>query len=209
MRNWNLSTKIIASYSVLIAVMAGTIASGMYWQLYSSQRQAIRNRLLAIVSLAVPQIDSDYHGLIVKPSDRTSAFYKINQDRLVAIQATSKDIVRIYTVREQPNKKFVYVLNYDPADRDKTVLTGMDYTKSLDDLYIAVAQNTPFVDREFHKTANGETILSGYAPITNLQGRHGQTVANLLCHLRTKGRRTDTTTSRSKRESRYCKRCQE
>ncbi|MEH2436014.1 MAG: ATP-binding protein [Nostoc sp.] len=178
MRNWNLSTKIIASYSVLIAVMAGTIASGMYWQLYSSQRQAMRNRLLAIVSLAVPQIDSDYHGLIVKPSDvndglrlRTSAFYKINQDRLVAIQATSKDIVRIYTVREQPNKKFVYVLNYDPADRDKTVLTGINYTKSLDDLYIAVAQNTPFVDREFHKTANGETILSGYAPITNLQGR--------------------------------------
>ncbi|MBE8966133.1 response regulator [Nostocales cyanobacterium LEGE 12452] len=151
--------------------MAGTIASWMYWQLYSSQRQAIRNRLLAIVSLAVPQIDSDYHGLIVKPSDRTSAFYKINQDRLVAIQATSKDILRIYTVREQPNKKFVYVLNYDPADRDKTVLIGMDYTKSLDDLYTAVAQNAPFVEPEFHKTANGETILYGYAPITNLQGR--------------------------------------
>ena len=178
MRNWNLSTKIIASYSVLIAVMAGTIASGMYWQLYSSQRQAIRNRLLAIVSLAVPQIDSDYHGLIGKPSDvydglrlRTSAFYKINQDRLVAIQATSKDILRIYTVREQPNKKFVYVLNYDPADRDKTVLTGMDYTKSLNDLYAAVAHNAPYVEQEFDQTANGETILYGYAPITNLQGR--------------------------------------
>lgn len=73
MRNWNLSTKIIASYSVLIAVMAGTIASGMYWQLYSSQRQAIRNRLLAIVSLAVPQIDSDYHGLVLQRSDRPIA----------------------------------------------------------------------------------------------------------------------------------------
>ncbi|MEH2090914.1 MAG: ATP-binding protein [Nostoc sp.] len=171
MRNWNLSTKIIASYSVLIAVMAGTIASGMYWQLYSSQRQAIRNRLLAVVSLAVPQIDSDYHGLIVKPSDRTSAFYKINQDRLVAIQATSKDIKRIYTVRQQPNKKFVYVLNYDPTDQGKGVLIGMDYTKSLDDLYAAIAHNAPFVEQEFHQTANGETILYGYAPITNLQGR--------------------------------------
>ncbi|MHC5735193.1 ATP-binding protein [Nostoc sp.] len=171
MRNWNLSTKIIASYSVLIAVMAGTIASGMYWQLYSSQRQAIRNRLLAVVSLAVPQIDSDYHGLIVKPSDRTSAFYKINQEKLVAIQATSKDIKRIYTVRQQPNKKFVYILNYDPADQGKGVLIGMDYTKSLDDLYAAVAHNAPFVEEEFHQTANGETILYGYAPITNLQGR--------------------------------------
>ncbi|MDZ8107091.1 MAG: ATP-binding protein [Nostoc sp. DedQUE12a] len=171
MRNWNLSTKIIASYSVLIAVMAGTIASGIYWQLYSSQRQAIRNRLLAIVSLAVPQIDSDYHGLVLQRSDRSSAFYKINQDKLVAIQATTKDILRIYTVRQQPNKKFVYVLNYDPSDRDKTVLIGMDYTKSLDDLYTAFSQNAPFVNREFQKTANGETILSGYAPITNLQGR--------------------------------------
>ncbi|MEH1851998.1 MAG: ATP-binding protein [Nostoc sp.] len=171
MRNWNLSTKIIASYSVLIAVMAGTLASGMYWQLYSSQRQAIRNRLLAIVSLAVPQIDSDYHGLVLQHSDRTSAFYKINQDKLVAIQATSKDILRIYTVRQQPNKKFVYVLNYDPNDQSKTVLIGMDYTKSLDDLYAAVARNAPFVEQEFHQTANGETILYGYAPITNLQGR--------------------------------------
>ncbi|MEH2272973.1 MAG: ATP-binding protein [Nostoc sp.] len=171
MRNWNLSTKIIASYSVLIAVMAGTLASGMYWQLYSSQRQAIRNRLLAIVSLAVPQIDSDYHGLVLQRSDRTSAFYKINQDKLVAIQATSKDIKRIYTVRQQPNKKFVYVLNYDPADQGKGVLIGMDYTKSLDDLYAAVAHNAPFVEQEFRQTANGETILYGYAPITNLQGR--------------------------------------
>ncbi|WP_223270032.1 ATP-binding protein [Nostoc sp. 'Peltigera membranacea cyanobiont' 213] len=170
MRNWNLSTKIIASYSVLIAVMAGTIASGMYWQLYYSQRQAIRNRLLAIVSLAVPQIDSDYHGLVLQRSDRTSAFYKINQDKLVSIQATSKDILRIYTVRQQPNKKFVYVLNYDPADRGKTVLIGMDYTKSLDDLYTAVARNAPFVEEEFYNT-NGETILYGYAPISNLQGR--------------------------------------
>ncbi|MBN3926856.1 ATP-binding protein [Nostoc sp. NMS4] len=151
--------------------MAGTIASGMYWQLYSSQRQAIRNRLLAVVSLAVPQIDSDYHGLIVKPSDRTSAFYKINQDRLVAIQATSKDILRIYTVRQQPNKKFVYVLNYDPADQGKGVLIGMDYTKSLDDLYAAVAHNAPFVEQEFHQTTNGEILLYGYAPISNLQGR--------------------------------------
>ncbi|MEH1982328.1 MAG: ATP-binding protein [Nostoc sp.] len=171
MRNWNLSTKIIASYSVIIAVMAGTLASGMYWQLYSSQRQAIRNRLLAIVSLAVPQIDSDYHGLVLQRSDRTSAFYKINQDKLVAIQATSKDILRIYTVRQQPNKKFVYVLNYDPTDQSKTVLIGMDYTKSLDDLYAAVARNAPFVEQEFHQTANGETILYGYAPIANLQGR--------------------------------------
>ncbi|MEH2064319.1 MAG: ATP-binding protein [Nostoc sp.] len=171
MRNWNLSTKIIASYSVLIAVMAATLASGMYWQLYSSQRQAIRNRLLAIVSLAVPQIDSDYHGLVLQRSDRTSAFYKINQDRLVAIQATSKDIKRIYTVRQQPNKKFVYVLNYDPADQDKTVLTGIDYIKSLDNLDAAVARNAPFVEQEFQQTTNGEILLYGYAPIANLQGR--------------------------------------
>ncbi|MEH2324693.1 MAG: ATP-binding protein [Nostoc sp.] len=171
MRNWNLSTKIIASYSVLIAVMAGTLASGMYWQLQSGQRQGIRNRLLAIVSLAVPQIDSDYHGLIVKPSDRTSAFYKITQAKLIAIQATSQDILHIYTVRQQPNKKFVYVLNYDPANQGKTVLIGMDYEKPLNGLNAAVASNAAFVDQEFHQTANGETVLYGYAPITDLLGR--------------------------------------
>ncbi|MEH2295467.1 ATP-binding protein [Nostoc sp.] len=171
MGNWNLSTKIIASYSVLIAVMAGALASGMYWQLYSGQRQGIRNRLLAIVSLAVPQIDSDYHGLIVKPSDRTSAFYKITQAKLIAIQATSKDILRIYTVRQQPNKKFLYVLNYNPSDQGKTVLIGTDYQESLNGLNTAVARNAPFVEQKFHQSANGQTVLYGYAPITDLLGR--------------------------------------
>ena len=172
MKNWNLSTKIIASYSFLIAVMAGILASGMYWQLYSAQRQGIRNRLLAIVSLAVPQIDSDYHGLIVQPSDRTSAFYKVNQDRLVAIQSASPDIKRVYTVRQQPDKKFIYVLNYDPGDRDKTVLIGKEYNKELNNLEAAVASNVPFVAyNNFQRTDKGEFILYGYAPITNLQGR--------------------------------------
>jgi signal transduction histidine kinase/CheY-like chemotaxis protein len=171
MRNWNLSTKIIASYSVLIAVMAGTLASGMYWQLRSGQRQGIRNRLLAIVTLAVPQIDSDYHGLIVKSSDRTSAFYKITQGKLAAILATSKDIERIYTVRQQPNKKFIYVLNYDPADQGKTVLIGTDYEQPLKGLNAAVASNAPFVEEEFRQTANGQTLLYGYAPISDLLGR--------------------------------------
>ncbi|MEG3895407.1 MULTISPECIES: ATP-binding protein [unclassified Microcoleus] len=172
MKNWNLSTKIIASYSVLIAVMAATLASGMYWQLYSAQRQGIRNRLLAIVSLAVPQIDSDYHGLIVQPSDRTSAFYKVNQDRLVTIQSASPDIKRVYTVRQQPDKKFIYVLNYDPGDRDQTVLIGKEYNQELDNLEAAVANKVPFVAyNNFHRTDKGEFVLYGYAPITNLQGR--------------------------------------
>ncbi|WP_334929737.1 ATP-binding protein [Nostoc sp.] len=50
-------------------------------------------------------------------------------------------------------------------------MIGMDYTKSLNDLYAAVAYNAPFVEQEFDQTGNGETILYGYAPITNLQGR--------------------------------------
>ena len=127
---------------------------------------------MAIVSLAVPQIDSDYHGLIVQPSDRTSAFYKVNQDRLVAIQSASPDIKRVYTVRQQPDKKFIYVLNYDPADREKTVLIGKEYHKELDSLEAAVARKVPFVAyNNFHRTDKGEFVLYGYAPITNLQGR--------------------------------------
>ncbi len=34
-----------------------------------------------------------------------------------------------------------------------------------------VASHAPFVEEEFQQTANGETVLYGYAPITNLQGR--------------------------------------
>ena len=171
MRNWNLSTKILASYSILIAVMAGTLTSGLYWQLRSSQRQAIRDRLLVIVSLAAPQINSDYHSLVVRPSDRASAYYKINQDKLVAIQATSQDIQHIYTVRQQPDKTFVYVLNYDPADLSKSMLIGMEYNQEIAGLKTGIAQNAPFVEPDFHQTDTGETLLRGYAPIVDPLGR--------------------------------------
>ena len=63
-------------------------------------------------------------------------------------------------------------LNYDPGDRDKTVLIGKEYNKELDNLEAAVASNVPFVAyNNFQRTDQGEFVLYGYAPITNLQGR--------------------------------------
>ena len=171
MNNWNLSTKIIASYSVLILMMAGTLSSGLCWQLYSIERQGVRNRLLAIVDLAARQLDSDYHELVIQGSDRTSAFYKVNHDKLVVIQSTIKDIKQIYTVRQKPDKKFVYILSYDSSDPEQSALIGQEYNEELENLQAAIATNAPFVGSDFHRYPNGEVVLHGYAPITNLQGR--------------------------------------
>lgn len=53
---WNLSTKVVVAYSVLIA-LTGTLTSGLYWRLRRTQRQALSDRLLLPQLIVIPSCD--------------------------------------------------------------------------------------------------------------------------------------------------------
>jgi signal transduction histidine kinase/DNA-binding response OmpR family regulator len=171
MRAWNLSTKVVVAYSLLIALTSGALTVGLYWQLRNSQLKAIRDRLLEIVSLAIPQIDSDYHALIVTPEDAEQAYYNINYKRLQNIQSTSEAINRIYTLRQQKNGQFTFVLYYDHV-RTKSALIGEVFQPLPPILKGGLTTIIkPVVEPNIIKNSEGKPILYGYAPIKDLFGR--------------------------------------
>ncbi|MGB5966762.1 MAG: PAS domain-containing protein, partial [Spirulinaceae cyanobacterium] len=170
MQHWKLGTKVVASYSLVIALTAGALSSVMYWQLRSSQRQSIRDRLLQTVNLAVPQIDTDYHSLVVSPKDQQTPYYTINQTALKKIQATSQDIKRIYTLRSDSKNRFTYVLNYNSAPETAQVQVG-DVASYVPKRLKDSSFTQSFVEEKFRRNEAGELVLHGYAPIQDNFGR--------------------------------------
>lgn len=174
-KNWSLSAKISAAYCLVIIIGAGGLATNLYLQLVEAQRQAIREHLLDIVSLAVAQIDSDYHSLIVTPSNEQRPYYQILLQRLKAIDsatpAIQRDIKRIYTLRQGPDGSIVVVLDY-PQPPKRKVPIGEKLTELTPILSKGLeAVKQPVVETQLSYDTTGKAILYGYAPIVSPLGR--------------------------------------
>lgn len=168
---WSLSAKLTAAYSILIVMVAGTLATSLYLHLLTAQRQAIRDRLLDIVSLTIPQMDSDYHSLIVTPADEQRPYYKILQQRLQAIQTASPDIKRLYTLRQEPDRSIVVVMDYAPPPYRK-VKVGQKLTKLTPTIGQGLSTiDRPVVEQNLLENSAGKEVLYGYAPINDPLGR--------------------------------------
>lgn len=169
MQRWKIGTKLMVSYSVAIALMAGTLTGVLYWELYSSQRKQLRAGLLQTLNLAVPQIDSDYHNLVVVPKDGRSPYYKINQRALEDIQATNEDILHIFTLRSQADDSLTYVLNYAPDQGQHPGTIGTPFTEIEGLSAATLYQQEPWID-EVRNNDKGHPSLYGFIPIVNRFG---------------------------------------
>ncbi|HLO48639.1 MAG TPA: ATP-binding protein [Kamptonema sp.] len=171
MRKQSLSRKIVLAYSLLVTLAAGLLTTGLSWQLRTVQRQEMRDRLMELLRLSVPQIDSDYLALTVTPDSMKEPFYKINQERLKNIQAASPSINHIYTLRQQSDGKLVFVLDYNNkgsfsaqvGDLLQFITPGLQ--GGIADL------EEPFVEPDILSSPAGKPVLYGYAPIKNQFGR--------------------------------------
>ncbi|MEG4456170.1 ATP-binding protein [Microcoleus sp. N9_A1] len=171
MRQQSLSRKIVLAYSLLITLAAGLLTSGLYWQLRTVQRQEMRDRLLELLRLATPQIDSDYLALTVSADNMKEPFYKINQERLQNIQTASPSINHIYTLRQQSNGQVVFVLDLAQKNRPLAVVgEPLEHSTSVLQAGIANLQQ-PTVERDIQKNSEGLPVLYGYSPIKNQFGR--------------------------------------
>ncbi|MGD1908035.1 MAG: ATP-binding protein [Leptolyngbyaceae cyanobacterium] len=168
MGNWKIGTKLVTSYSVLIALMASALVGSLYWQLYSSQRQQLRNTLLQTLRLAVPQIDSDYHSLIVTSEDAKSPFYPIIQRTLQDLQATNDNILHIFTVRPQADGTFAYVFDYMPRAAYQPLPVNSPYASTNRP---PVGSDEAWVASKIHQNQDGIPVIFGFAPITDQFGR--------------------------------------
>ena len=171
MFRWNLSTKVVMAYSGLIALMAGALTTTLYWQFRTAHQQAMHDRILDLLSLTVPLIDSDYHSLTLTPKDMDKPLYTINQKKIQTVQATTKGVERIYTLRPQGNGQFNIVLHYDP-DSKQSVSVG-EGLKELTPVLLEEGGtlSQPKVENDLLKNGDDKPVLYGYAPIKDQFGR--------------------------------------
>lgn len=174
-RAFSLSTRLTITYTFLIVLVAGTLTLSLYLQLRKAQREAIRERLDNIVSLAAPQIDGDFHSLIVSAADTESSYYHIIQDSLRKIQATSASIKHMYTLRRQQDGSLVFVVDLAHAASPQPAFApgerlSVEQTSPLL-LSLAGTLNETVVEDQLQRNAGGEIILHGYGPIYDQSGR--------------------------------------
>lgn len=165
MKHWNLSAKIIVAFSALITITAGILTAGVYWQLQTSLHQGMADRLLEIVQLAAPQIDSGYHSLVVSPQDAKTVYYQINKKAIKTIQAASKDIQHIYTVRQNSDGQYSYILDYRPDKNIPLAIVGSPIKILPPLLQKGVSIEQPTVETFIINNSSGIPVLYGYAPI--------------------------------------------
>jgi hypothetical protein len=161
-KSWSLSTKLTLVYSVTVLIVSAVLAFGLYWQLRTAQRQAIRERLLEIVRFSAPLVDGDFHSLIRSTEDESSSFYRVVSSRLRSIQSTSDVIERIYTLRQNEDGQITYVVDIDSVE---PAAVGQNYLRVSPVLEKSITYITgPVVEDDIFTDASG-TYLSGYAPI--------------------------------------------
>jgi signal transduction histidine kinase/DNA-binding response OmpR family regulator len=196
LRSISLSTRLTAAYTFFIVLVAGALTLSLYLHLRQTQREAIRERLRDIVSLASPQVDGDFHSLIVAPDDIRSSYYRIVDGDLQTMQESSDAISHLYTLRQMADGRIVFVVDHghthqhshqpvqgqgspeeEPAPppraavgEELTEVTPL-LTRGLDTIRQAV------VEPDLIRNPFGEMVLFGYGPIFDQSGRQDGVLA--------------------------------
>ncbi|MBA3531638.1 MAG: response regulator [Ardenticatenales bacterium] len=160
----SLSVKLAATYSLLLLLVAGVLTFSLYWQLRNAQLQAIRERLLDIISFTQPVIVGDFHSQIRTAADEETLSYSVVARRLESTQLTIPAVRQIYTLRQQPDGRITYVI--DGTEASQRAHVGDAYPRETPLFQNGLAAITePVVDDTLHTGPDGAVRLSGYAPI--------------------------------------------
>ncbi|NJN68270.1 MAG: response regulator [Chloroflexaceae bacterium] len=184
----NLSARLTIAYTFFIVLVAGALTLSLYLHLRQTQRSAIRERLLDIVGLASPQIDGDFHSLIVSPDDVRSSYYRIVDSDLQTMQESSDAICHLYTLRQLADGQMVFVVDHghsrcqiqgnhvaEPIPRAAVGDELTEVTPLLDGGLQAILQ--PVVEPDLIRNPFGEMVLFGYGPIFDQSGRQDGVLA--------------------------------
>jgi signal transduction histidine kinase/DNA-binding response OmpR family regulator len=165
-RGTPLGTKLALANAILLLLVAGTLALGMYLELRMAQREAVRVRLRDIAALAAAQIDGDFHAAITAPEDAGGAHYEIIARQLGSIRAADPDIAQVTTLRADPEQGFVTIVDLDDPSGGRGSI-GRPYRHALPGALLhGPSPSQPVLDQDFSlDPEHGGWILRGYAPI--------------------------------------------
>ncbi|ACY18042.1 response regulator [Haliangium ochraceum] len=166
-RRESLRGKLLIANALLILIVAAALTAGLYLKLVSAQHSAARVRLADIAHLAAIQIDGDHHALVASPADAGSTHYELIARRLLAVQSSRADIVRVTTLRPRPEGGFAIVI--DIADsRMHPENLGQPY-RAHAEVPVSGTLGEVSVDERFGFAPELDMwLLRGFAPIRGL-----------------------------------------
>lgn len=166
-RRWGLSFKLTLAYSLLSALIAGTLSVTLYLQLKASKAQATHDLLHDLLSLTAPQLDGDYHALIFGPEDIQTPYFDINHAKLQKFITVNSSIKRIYTIRLDAMGELQLVHDVR-RNGGKTLPIGT----VLEHFYSDVnkpeeALKKLVIETQMTRAYGGDLLFYGVAPILN------------------------------------------
>ncbi len=174
LRDLSLSIKLTIAYSLLILFVSSILTYGLYLEATASHQAAFQERLRDIINFSLPLVDGDYHGLILSAEDEDTPYYEVIFNRLHSIHETSPVISRIYTIRQDENGRFSYIVDTSSSQNEHD---SVDTQAALDQ-HIHVGEpydrfspllNSEITDLQIEESnytdSDGNVLLRGYAPI--------------------------------------------
>jgi HAMP domain-containing protein len=162
---YSLQTKLIASFLVLIVVIAGGTFFYTYSETKNALKETMRDELKAVASVVATQIDGDSLIALKNGSETKDSFRKIH-DQLLAVRASHSDIKFVYTMKKVANKVY-FVVDADFGNKEDAAKIGEEYPKINPRMMEGF--DKPSADDEF-TTDQWGSVLTGYAPVFDSKG---------------------------------------
>ncbi|MBN2548968.1 MAG: GAF domain-containing protein [Anaerolineales bacterium] len=166
---------ILATNIALLAIlMAALIITSLYLFARQRTREATRQRLLDIVSLAVMQVDVDLHSTLTDPAQEGNADYLKIQRQLQAIRDIDPELVYVYSLRYQrepaPDGQVVFIVDAETDPEEVSHLGDVYYELDVETMQKISLLGEPSVEEDFYTDRWG-TWLTAYAPLYTSGGR--------------------------------------
>ncbi|EJG06040.1 histidine kinase HAMP region domain protein [Methanofollis liminatans DSM 4140] len=161
----SLSTKLIASFVVLILITSGLTFFYTYGETKNALKESTQSELMAVAGAVAVQVDGDAFASLKPGDESTQAFIRIRDD-FKSVQQTNPDVLYVYSMRKSGNE-IVFVVDADYGYDEDVAGIGEIYegvTENMLDGFEGLSADDEFT------TDQWGTVLSGYAPIRNSAG---------------------------------------
>lgn len=159
-------TKLFLSHLIAVFLVSGSVGTFFYFKAIESQMRSLRSRLQNSAALLSHSINGPDLDAITTPEDMGLAVYKQNIDKMRRIRRSNPDIAFLYVMRKV-KEGVVFVLDSDETEGQAP--PGKRYPEAPDSMMKGFF--APSVDEELLRDEWG-VFLSGYAPLSNGEGRY-------------------------------------
>ena len=168
-KEWTISHYLMLFFLIIGISVSGLITIFFYNAASIQVMGDITQRLNDIVSISSTVINTELHSNILYPSQQNSQEYMKLKKKLQDIKAASSDIHFIYTMRQTPDNKIMFVVDAESNPVETANLGDIynDASPLLKREFAALKK--PLIEKNFYKDKWG-VWLSGYAPFFSEDG---------------------------------------